>query len=411
MTESVLDERLLSTEILECPYPYYRRVRDEAPVHRTSLGFWLVTRFADVSAVLHDTSRFSSAVPMDVHPDVVAIYQEGYPEVATLLAADPPAHTYYRGLVNKAFLPRRVAQLEDEITRIALDLVEKFIDRGRVELVSELAIGLPVTVIADALGVDRADQALFKRWSDDIVAPRSGLLNLEERRRCAHSLVELQHYLAARAQERRDEPRDDLLSDLVQARFDSGEREGQPLTDNELIGILRQIMVAGNETTTSLIAGAMKLLVEHPKELAATEADHSRIPLVLDEALRVDAPIQMLPRRTVVDAEVGGTVIPAGEVLYLVYASANRDGARFEDPEQFCPARPNVRQHLAFGQGAHFCPGSALARSEARIALGLLLSKATDWRLDPAVSEPVQRQLSMTLRGLSALHLTFTPRR
>jgi cytochrome P450 len=347
---------------------------------------------------------------MDVHPDVVAIYQEGYPEVATLLAADPPAHTYYRGLVNTAFLPRRVAQLEEEITRIALDLVERFIDRGRVELVGELAVGLPVTVIADALGVDRADQALFKRWSDDIVAPRSGLLSLQERRRCARSLVEMQHYMAARAQERRDEPRDDLLSDLVQARFDSGDREGEPLTNNELIGILRQIMVAGNETTTSLIAGAMKLLVEHPEELAAAEADPSRIPLVLDEALRVDAPIQMLPRRTVVDVELGGTVIPAGELLYIVYASANHDGTRFEDPEQFCPARPNVRQHLAFGKGAHFCPGSALARSEARIALELLLSKATGWRIDPEVGEPVQRQLSMTLRGLSALHLAFTPR-
>jgi cytochrome P450 len=408
---SVLDERLLSAEILEYPYPYYRRVRDEAPVHRTSLGFWLVSRFADVSTVLRDTSRFSSAVPVDVHPDVIAIYQEGYPEVATLLAADPPAHTYYRGLVNKAFLPRRVAHLEEEITRIALDLVDRFIDRGRVELVGELAVGLPVTVIADALGVDRADQTLFKRWSDDIVAPRSGLLSLQERRRCARSLVEMQHYMAARARERRDEPRDDLLSDLVRSRFDSGEREGEPLTLNELIGIVRQIMVAGNETTTSLIAGAMKLLVEHPQELAATEADHTRIPAVLDEALRVDAPIQMLPRRTVVDVELGGTVIPAGEVLYLVYASANHDGERFEDPEQFCPARPNVRQHLAFGQGAHFCPGSVLARSEARIALELLLTRATDWRLDPDVTEPVQRQLSMSLRGLSALHLTFTPRR
>jgi cytochrome P450 len=410
MTSPVTEERLVSTEVLECPYPYYQRVRDEAPVHRTPQGFWLVSRFADVSTVLRDTARFSSAVPMDVHPEVVAIYQEGYPEVPTLLSADPPAHTYYRGLVNKAFLPRRVAQLEEEITRIAVDLVDRFATRGRVELVSELAIGLPVTVIADALGVDRADLALFKQWSDDIVAPRSGLLSLEERRRCARSLVEMQHYMAARAQERRSDPRDDLLSDLVQARFDSGEREGEPLTLNELIGIVRQIMVAGNETTTSLIAGAMQLLVEHPEELAATVADPSRIPAVLDEALRLDAPIQMLPRRTLVDVELGGTVIPAGEVLYVVYASANRDGARFEDPEQYCPARPNVRQHLAFGQGAHFCPGSALARSEARIALELLLSSATDWRLDPDVAEPVQRHLSMTLRGLSALHLAFTPR-
>lgn len=400
----------VTPEVLECPYPHYRRARAEAPVHLADEGFWMVTSYEDVTTVLRDNVRFSNAVATDDHPEVVAIHQEGHPEVPTLLAADPPDHQYYRGLVNKAFLPRRVAQLEGEIATISRGLIDRFIDRGSVELVSKLAVGLPLAVIADALGVDRGDQEFFKRWSDDIVAPRSGLLTLEERKRCARSLVEMQHYMAARCEERRADPRDDLLSDLAGARFESGDREGELLTLNELIGILRQLMVAGNETTTSLIAGAMKLLVEHPDELAAATADPSRIPVVLEEALRIDAPIQMLPRRALVDVELGGVVVPAGSVVRVAYASANHDEVRFPDPGTYCPERSNVRTHLAFGQGPHFCPGAALARSEARIAVEMLLDRAADWCFDPTFDPPYRRDLSMTLRGLSELRLTFTPR-
>ncbi len=410
---SVTDEVLVSPDVLECPYDYYRRVRDEAPVHQTPLGFWVVSRYDDVLSVVRDTDRFSSDMrnsfvsgpPSD---ELRAIEAEGYGRVSTLLTADPPVHTQFRALVNKAFLPKRVAQLEGEIRRIADDLMDAWIDRGRVELVSEFAVGLPLTVIADALGVDRADMPRFKKWSDDSVAPLSGLLTPEQQLECARSRVEMQHYMAERCREREDSPRDDLLSDLVHARFDSGERAGERLDITELLSVIEQLLVAGNETTTKMIAAGMLLLIEHPDQMAAVAADHSLIPGLVEEALRLESPVQMLPRVAKVDVTVGGVDIPAGSILMMMYGCANRDEAKYPSADAFDVVRANARTNLAFGQGPHFCPGAALARSEGRIAFETLLGRATDWALDTATERPTHRELSMTLRGLSGLHLTFT---
>ncbi len=405
---------LVTPEVLACPYDYYRRVREEAPVHRTPLGFFVVSRYDDVLSVVRDTERFSSDmrnsfVSGPPSEELKAVQAEGYPPVNTLLTNDPPSHTQFRALVNKAFTPKRVAQLEGEIRQIANDLVDAFVGDGRVELVSRFAVGLPLTVIADALGVDRADSDRFKRWSDDSVAPLSGLLTPEQQVECARSRVEMQHYMAERIRERQDAPRDDLLSDLVQARFDQGDRAGQPLALPELLNVIEQLLVAGNETTTKLIAAAMLMLVEQPELMEAVRADHALIPNLVEEALRLESPVQMLPRVAKVDVQVGGVDIPAGSILMMLYGCANRDEARFPDADVLRVDRANARTNLAFGQGPHFCPGAALARSEARIAFETLLGRATDWALDSSVDEPTSRELSMTLRGLSALHLTFRP--
>ncbi len=409
---SITEEILVTPEVLECPYPFYQRVRDEAPVHQTPLGFWLVSRYDDVLAVVRDHERFSSdmrssfisGAPSDELRKVMA---EGYASVNTLLTNDPPSHTQFRMLVNKAFTPKRVAQLEGEIRQIANELMDRWIGDGRVELVTQFAVGVPLTVIADALGVDRADMAQFKKWSDDAVAPLSGLLTEEQQLDCARSRVEMQHYMAARCREREADPRDDLLSDLVQARFDAGDRAGQGLDMPELLNVIEQLLVAGNETTTKLLAAAMLLLTQHPEQLAMVQADHSRIPNLVEEALRMESPVQMLPRVAKVDVEVGGVAIPAGSILMMMYGCANRDDAKYPDAAQFDTDRANARTNLAFGQGPHFCPGAALARSEARIALETLFGRADHWALDTSVELPTQRELSMTLRGLSALHLTF----
>jgi cytochrome P450 len=408
---TVTEELLVTPEVLECPYPYYQRVRDEAPVHQTPLGFWVVSRYDDVLAVVRDTERFSSGarpgVQPAVSPELLAIEADGYPNVDTLLSADPPVHTQFRALVNKAFTPKRVAQLEDSIRSIAIDLLERFIDDGRVELVTQFAVGVPLTVIADALGVDRTDMPDFKRWSDDAVAPLSGLLSPEQMLQTAHSRVEFQHYMAARCTERQTDPRDDLLSDLVQARFDSGDRAGEPLQMHELLSVIQQLLVAGNETTTKLIASGMQMLIEHPDQMEAVMADRSLIPNLVEESLRIETPVQMLPRVAKVDADVGGVTIPAGSLLFVLYGCANRDEAKYPDAAAFDVRRTNARTNLAFGQGPHFCPGAALARSEARIAFELLLSRCAGWAYDTAVDQPTHRELSMTLRGLSQLHLTF----
>ncbi|MEX0846935.1 MAG: cytochrome P450 [Ilumatobacteraceae bacterium] len=410
----VREEVLVTPEVLECPYPYYARVRDEAPVHQTPLGFYVVSRYEDVVAIVRDTERFSSDMrnsfvsgpPSD---EVKAIQAEGYPSVNTLLTNDPPSHTQFRGLVNKAFTPKRVAQLEGEIRQIAGELMDRWVDAGRVELVTQFAVGLPLTVIADALGVSRDDMADFKRWSDDAVAPLSGMLPPDRQVECARSRVEMQRYMAERVRERASAPRDDLLSDLVQARFDQGDRVGQGLDLPELLNVIEQLLVAGNETTTKLISAGMQLLLDHPEQMVAVAADHSLVPNLVEEALRVESPVQMLPRVAKVDVEVGGIAIPAGSILMMMYGCANRDEAKFSDGEAFDVRRTNARAHLAFGNGAHFCPGAALARSEGRIAFETLLDRATDWALDTTVESPTHRELSMTLRGLSALHLTFRP--
>jgi cytochrome P450 len=404
---------MVSPEVLECPYPYYERVREEAPVHQTPLGFWAVSRYEDVLSVVRNPEMFSSLAQSNSFvtpppPEVIEIAKQGYPRVNTLLSNDPPSHTQFRNLVNKAFLPKRVAQLEDSIRKIANDLIDAFIGDGKVDLVEQFAVGVPLTVIADALGVDRADMPKFKKWSDDSVAPLSGMLTPERQIECAHSRIEFQKYMVDRVREREENLRDDLLSDLVQARFDSGERAGEGMTMAEMLDVIAQLLVAGNETTTKLIAAATLMLVENPEQMAKVRADHSLIPNLVEEALRMEAPVQMLPRFTKDDVEVGGVVIPKGSVVMAMYGCANRDGGKYPNPDMFDIERDNARTQLAFGQGPHFCVGAALARSEARIAFELLLSRLNNIAL-ANVDTPTHRELSMTLRGLTNLHLTFTP--
>ena len=404
---------MVSPEVLECPYPYYERVREEAPVHQTPLGFWAVSRYEDVLSVVRNPEMFSSLAQSNSFvttppPEVIEIAKQGYPRVNTLLSNDPPSHTQFRNLVNKAFLPKRVAQLEDSIRKIANDLIDAFINDGKVDLVEQFAVGVPLTVIADALGVDRADMPKFKKWSDDSVAPLSGMLTPERQIECAHSRIEFQKYMVDRVHEREANLRDDLLSDLVSARFDSGERAGEGMTMAEMLDVIAQLLVAGNETTTKLIAAATLMLVENPEQMAKVRAYHSLIPNLVEEALRMEAPVQMLPRFTKEDVEVGGVAIPKGSVVMAMYGCANRDGAKYPNPDMFDVERDNARTQLAFGQGPHFCVGAALARSEARIAFELLLSRLNNIEL-ASVNTPTHRELSMTLRGLTNLHLTFTP--
>jgi len=411
MNSDVTKINMVSPEVLECPYPYYKRVREEAPVHQTPLGFWAVSCYEDVMTITRDHERFSSlsqrnSFVSEMPPEVIEIQKEGYERVNTLLTNDPPSHTQFRSLVNKAFLPKRVAQLEDSIRGIANALIDNFVNDGKVDLVTQFAVGLPLTVIADALGVDRSDMPKFKKWSDDSVAPLSGLLSAEQQIESARSRVELQLYMAECVKERQVELRDDLLSDLVQARFDTGERAGEGMSMPEMLEVISQFLVAGNETTTKLIAAGMLMLLENPEQMEKVRANPDLIANLVEEALRMEAPVQMLPRFTTEDVVVGGVEIPKGSVVMAMYGCANRDEAKYPNADKFDIERENARTQIAFGQGPHFCPGSALARSEARIAFELLLSRLDHIALAP-VAKPTDRELSMTLRGLSHLHLTF----
>jgi cytochrome P450 len=405
------DVNLLDPATMKCPWPSYAALRDQAPVHPTPFGFILVSRYDDVLAIVRDTERFSSSangpggMAGDVDPELAAIMAEGETPVKTLLTNDPPSHTQYRNLVNKAFTPKRVAQIEGEIRSIADDLIDRFAPpgsgAGSVELVHQFAVGLPLTVIADALGVSRDDMVDFKRWSDDSVAPLSGLLTHEDRLRCARSRVEMQRYMKARAAERRSEPRDDMLSDLVTSEVD-----GHRLNDAELVNIIEQLLVAGNETTTKLIAATMLELVRHPAQMAKLRTQPELIGNAVEEGLRLESPVQLLFRLALVDVELHGVTIPAGSTVAVMYGCANNDDRKYPEPRAFDVERTNARTHLAFGQGPHFCVGAALARAEARIGIERLLARLDDIALDPA--QPPEHELGLALRGLAHLHLTFT---
>ena len=260
----------LAPETVENPYPFYRAMREHAPVYQVpGAGFFIISRYADIMSALNNEEVFSSRQPPGVNtsmpPEVAEIYAQGYPPVDTLLTNDPPAHTRYRVLVTKAFSARRVATLEPKVRDIAVELVDKFARDGRVELMHQFAVGLPLTVIADALGVPREDMDKFKRWSDDSVAPLGGMISPQRQIECTRSIVEFQHYFAAKLEERRVAPRDDLLTDLLNARLEGT----KPLDTGEMLSILQQLLVAGNETTTNLIGSAMMLALRHPDQMRA----------------------------------------------------------------------------------------------------------------------------------------------
>jgi cytochrome P450 len=396
--------------VVEDPFPFYAALREQAPVYfAEEIGSFLVSRYEDVLAVVSDTERFSSGIgPTAVLPpaEALQILARGVPPVSTLLTADPPDHTRYRALVSRAFAPRRVARMEAGIREVADALAAGFRGAGAVELVSAFAVPFPLTIIADQLGVPRADLPRFKQWSDDFVALLGGMVSSERFVACARGIVEFQQYFRERIEERRAEPRDDMLSDVVQARL-----EGEtPLDLRELISIVQQFLVAGNETSTNMIAAAIRFLLESPEQLALVRGDPTLVPAAVEEALRLETPTQTMFRCAMRDTQLHGVAIPKGARLAVLYGSANRDPAVFPDPDRFEVRRPNLREHLAFGQGAHFCLGAGLARKEGAIALETLLRELPNLRFAPGRNDFTHHP-SLILRGLRALHLEFDPAR
>lgn len=412
-----------AAEVIADPAPWYALMRKEQPVFRVpGHGFYLVTRYEDVLAATRDTDRFSNRFTSPtlalgkgseaVQAEIAAILAAGYPRTATLLTNDAPAHTRFRRLVSRAFTPRRVSSWLPEIDRLCDELIGRFAGRGSVELVSEFAVPLPIGVIADALGVPREMQPTFRRWTDDSTDLIGADVTDERRLAAARGLVEFQQYFAAELDERRRHPRDDFLTDLVQATIDGDEAEAlddtRPLDTPEMLSILHQLLVAGNETTTTLLAESMRLLIGDPSAYArmAADPDGAYTAAVVEESLRLCAPAQGMFRVVTRDTVLGGVEIPAGSTAILMYASANRDEAQWPAADTFCPHRDGVRHHVAFGSGIHFCIGAALSRTEAQAALPRLCRAMPAAR--PA-TEKLDYKPSFVLRGLRSLPLSFNP--
>lgn len=408
---------------LQCPFPHWARLRADEPVATLPIGITMVTRHDLVSEVLRDTATWSSAfggismpMPKEQRSALADVIADGYPRVPTLLTADPPAHTRYRRLVSRAFTPRAVASWEPVIREIAVRLVESWLPSAggtaTVELLERFAVPLPVEVIARALGVsdDRLDD--FKRWSDDSVAGVGTALSFEARLAAERGVNELQHHFAAELERRRAEPTDDLLSALVHASIEDDPSAGDDLDDRrpldlpELLGIIQQLLVAGNETTTKLLGETMRMLAERPEVWAALRGDPSRIPAVIEESLRLATPVQGMFRVATRDTVLGGVPLAAGSRVVAVFGSANRDESVFTEPESFVPGRPDVSEHLAFGKGIHHCLGANLARLEARVALEELVRRIATVRVhDP---DSLTYHPSFLLRGLVRLDLDVT---
>jgi len=409
---------------IACPYPIFAGLRETDGVpYNADLGAWIISRYDDVRAILRDTERYSSLSPtgpaqagealmagiMELmkDPEMAAVLGSNTMtrgRVAVLLNADPPDHRRQRKLVNPAFRPDRIRAMEPamvEVTeRLLSDVLADLSASGATDVVKRFAVGLPMTIIAMALGVADDDLATFKRWSDDIVMPVGNHSpSVEQVKGFLLSTKEFTEYFLAQIAVRKESPTEDLLSDIANARID-----GEELTDDEQLGMLQQFLVAGNETTTNLIANIIRRLAEDPALQERVRAEPALIEGLVEEMLRLEAPVGGLFRQAKVDVEVAGTRIPAGDHLWLLFASANRDACKFAAPDEVDPERANVKEHLAFGNGEHFCPGAGLARSEARIAITHLLETLRNIRLAP--DNDFHYGDSFVLRGLTGLRIT-----
>ncbi len=396
----------LSPEQHRDPYPVYADARARAPVFFAErFGFWVVTRHEDVLTVLRDPATFSSRGALvsstdDLPAPVRAVLEEGWPEMPIITDTDRPLHDRIRGLVNRAFTPKRVAELEPRIHEIVAELLDELAPLGAADLVERFAWPLPLRVIGDLLGLPRDDLEQLHRWGTDwLVLQQPG--HAEERRlELARSVVSMQRYFMDRVEERRREPGDDLISALVAA----ADELDPPLPDDAVMGVPFDLIVAGHVTVTRAIGSALLLLLGRPDGLAEL-ADPDRVPALVDELLRLESPAQGLFRTVTRDVELNGASIPAGAKVMVHFGSANRDERVFSCPAKLDPGRGDLPRHLAFGKGIHFCIGAPLARLELRVALPALAERLPNLRLN-ARAEPVREPIFFA-RGLAHLPLVW----
>jgi len=407
-------------ETLQCPFPHYAKMREEQPVLKVEgLGIHMVTRHDLVMQVLRDPQTYSSVfggtgmpVASEVRKRFEEVFAEGYPRVSTMLTADQPEHTRYRRLVSRAFHPKVIAEMEPTIRAITVRLIDSWIDSGRIEFVKDFAVPLPVEVIARALNVPDSRLADFKRWSDDSIAGIGTNISIDERIRAERGVNEFQHYFAEQLEDRRLDPRDDILTNLLNARIEDDDADvddKRPLDVPEMLSIIQQLLVAGNETTTKMLTEMIRLLVENPSEWEKLRKDPTRVEKIVEETLRLSTPTQGMWRIVTSDTELGGVALRKGDRIVIVFSSANRDEALYSEPDSFEPDRENLRDHLAFGKGIHFCLGANLSRLEGKVALEELSRRLDTISLPD--SNTFEYYPSFMLRGLTKLDLEFTAAR
>jgi cytochrome P450 len=381
----------------EDPYPYYRRLRDEAPLyHNEELGFWALSRHGDVHQGFRNSTMLSNRDGVSLDP---ASRGPHAAKTMSFLAMDDPGHLRLRTLVSKGFTPRRIRELEPRITEIAHQHLDTMLEKaagGTVDYVDEFAGKLPMDVISELMGVPAPDRAQVRAWADGVMHREEGVTDVPAS--AVKASINLIVYYQQMIAERRKSPSADLTSALLEAEID-----GDRLGDDEVLGFMFLMVIAGNETTTKLLANAAFWGHKNPDQLTPVYADLSRIPLWVEETLRYDTSSQILARTVSGELNLYDTTIPEGDVLLLLPGSAHRDERVFDNPDDYLIGREIGPKLLSFGSGAHFCLGAHLARMEAQVALTELFKRIRGYQVDEANSVRVH---SSNVRGFAYLPIT-----
>jgi cytochrome P450 len=383
----------------EDPYPYYRRLRDEAPLYRNdALNFWAVSRHRDVHEGFRNSTTLSNRDGVSLDPVSRGPHAS---KTMSFLAMDDPDHLRLRTLVSKGFTPRRIRELEPRVTEIALRHLEIMLDKatsdGTVDYIAEFAGKLPMDVISELMGVPDADRDRLRTMADGVMHREDGVTDVPAA--AIEAALNLIVYYQEMIAERRRKPTEDLTSALLAAEID-----GDRLTDEEVLGFLFLMVIAGNETTTKLLGNAAYWGHKNPDQLTSLYDDVSRVPLWVEETLRYDTSSQILARTVSGELTLHGTTIPVGDILLLLPGSAHRDERAFDDPDDFLIGRDIGPKLLSFGSGAHFCLGAHLARMEARVALTELFTRIRGFQVDEANAVRVH---SSNVRGFACLPMSL----
>jgi cytochrome P450 len=404
------------------PYPYYEHLRAQCPVQREPHhGVVMVTGYEEAISVFHDIETFSSCnsvtgpfpgfpVPLDGDDitELIEQHRDELPMSDQLPTLDPPKHTAHRALLMRLITPKRLTENEAFMRQLAGRQLDEFTSRGACEFISEFASPFALLVIADLLGVPESDHEMFRA---ELAAKRPGSAVGSAHQSLAHHPLEfLYQRFSDYVEDRRRNPRDDVLTGLATATFPDG-------TLPQVIDVVRvaaNLFAAGQETTVRLLASALQLLGERPDLQQLLRDERDRIPNFVEETLRFESPVKGDFRLSRVPTSVGGVDLPAGTTVMVLTGAANRDPRRFEQADAFQPGRANARQHIAFGHGLHTCPGAPLARAEARVSIGRILDRMHDIRIATGEHGPPEARHydyapTYILRGLTRLHLEFLP--
>ncbi|MEY4721602.1 MAG: hypothetical protein RIQ46_1327 [Pseudomonadota bacterium] len=411
---------LTDPEVLAQPRAYYTAMRHGDPVHfDEKLGSWLVTRHEDISAVQADPITFSvnkgyhEQQARGMHEEFRNYLKEhggGY--FPDAIMSDPPYHTRIRRLMEGAFTAHRVKDLEPRITAIVRDLVASVADKGNCDAVRDIAVPITIRIIVEQLGLDHDIEDRISRWSVAVTAQIGRMQSREQMLENAQHICDLQHYIIGKMKEREANPAEDMISDIVHAKTVDENGKEEKLTFEEAVSLIRAMLIAGNDTTATAIGNLFHLLVTHPgmdKVLEESVADERRLNRFVEELLRLEPPVRALSRMCTKDTVVGGTAIPAGAHMLLVYASGNDDETVFPNPRDFDMDRPNLGRHVAFGGGPHRCIGLALARMEIKVAAREIARQLKDIRLAIPESE-IRYVPTVAVRTLESLPITFSKR-